>query len=317
MQKKLYNSDAFGIPGPTSNDKKEEQKEDNSNVNDDSYGGSAQDSSSFDICGINKNEIFFKTTGGEKRMRSDEADVDIFDERHNKMSRIMGYELDDENEEILMPERNLLAEELLHNENSSISSESSEGSSKKNFLQKSQKSVDIFEFNDPSPPHQLPMQSPKRIPTPRESPNTEKRLHDIEIIPLKNQPGGLEMAPSPSSITITPINSQSPAAFFHKKSPMSEEKKSEKKKKRKREDGSDIPAFVKKKSSDNLDSKKSPSQMMGKPQASFKPMSEGIMIDPGSSPKVKHKNHEFSDSIDELAFLNSFDQSQQVRSQFI
>lgn len=345
MQKRLYNSDVYGIPGPSSSDKKEDHKGENSNGNDDSYSGSAQDSTAFDICGINKNEIFFKATGGEKRMRTEEADVDIFDQRHNKMSRMMGYDLDDENEEMMIPERNLIADELLHNENSSISpisSGSSESSSKKNnFIQKSStqsQSVDIFEFNDPSPP-QLPITSPKRIPTPRESPssgnsnsafNNEKRIHDIEIIPLKNS-STMEMSPSPSSITITPINNSSSANFFYKgsdkKSPLTDEKKSEKKKKRKREDGSDIPGFVKKKSSDSLGSstspsKKSPSnQMMGKPQASFKPMKSPLsdsILDPSSSPKIKQKHQDFSDSIDELAFLNSFDQSQpQVRSQFI
>lgn len=227
MQKRPYNTQPesiFGIPGPSSFDKKDEQKDENSSINEDSFGGSAQDSTAFDICGINKNEIFFKTSGGEKRMRTDETDVDIFDQRHNKMSRMaMGYELDDENEEILMPERNLLTDELLHNENSSISpisSGSSESSSKnKNFIQKgsSQKSVDIFEFNDPSPPHQLPITSPKRIPTPRESPsggNSNSAFkHDIEIIPLKN-PGSVEMSPSSSSITITPINNS--GNFFFK-----------------------------------------------------------------------------------------------------
>jgi hypothetical protein len=226
MQKRLFNtqSDLFGIPGPSS-DKKDDQKDENSNGNEDSFGNSAQDSTAFDICGINKNEIFFKTSGGEKRMRTEESDVDIFDQRHNKMSRMaLGYELDDESEEILMPERNLLAEELLHNENSSISpiSSGSSESSKKNFVQKSsstpsQKSVDIFEFNDPSPPHQLPITSPKRIPTPRESPSGSNSSsafkHDIEIIPLKN-PGSVEMSPSPSSITITPINNS--GAFFYK-----------------------------------------------------------------------------------------------------
>lgn len=112
-----------------------------------------------------------------------------------------------------------------------------------------------------------------------------------------------------------------------KKSPTIDgDKKSEKKKKRKREDGSEIPGFVKKKSSDSLGSSSSPSkkspssQMMGKPQASFKPMKSPLSdsIDPSESPKVK-RHQEFSDSIsDELAFLTNFDQSQaQVRSQFI
>jgi hypothetical protein len=404
-QKRLYNNDIYGVSdkghgsgssgsnnggnGGGASEKRDEQKDDNSHGNDDSYG---KDSASFDICGINKNEIFFKTGsssstvggvggvgGGEKRLRPDDNDIDIFDQRNNKISRMMGYDLDDENEEIIMPERNLLSDDLLHNENSSISpissTASSEGSStKKNSLMHAksgstptQKSMDVFEFNDPSPPHQLPIQSPKRIPTPRESPsgsnsnsggvvfNQEKRIHDIEIIPLKNQrnapsPISMEASPSPtaataatsssmmsgqSSITITPINN---AHFFYKgsekKSPASDEKsKSEKKKKRKREDGSDMgsPALVKKKSSDSLvttsPSKKSPSgnQLMGKPQATtFKPMksplSDAMMLDASSSPKIKHKHPEFSESIDELAFLNNFDQQQQqqqVRSQFI
>ena len=202
IQKRTENS--FNSTSTSLVDKKDDQNDENATTNDD-----AQDSTPFDICGINKNEIFFKTSTNEKRLRPDEADVDIFDQRHTKMSR-MHYELDDENE----IERNLLTDELLHNENSSISpisSGSSDGSKK--FLQKasSQKSVDIFEFKDPSPPHQLPMQSPKRIPTPRESPSGK---HDIEIIPLKTQSSGMEMSPSPSSITITPINNSNP--FFYK-----------------------------------------------------------------------------------------------------
>lgn len=392
VQKRIFNSDIYGIPdkGHGSNsgrsEKRDEHKDDNSNCNDDSsYGGSVQDSASFDICGINKNEIFFKTANdnehkSEKRLRSDENDIDIFDQRNNKISRLGFHDLDDENEEIVMPERNLLSDELLHNENSSISpissTASSEGSAatmKKNLLMQAkqgltptQKSMDVFEFN-PSPPHPIQIQSPKRIPTPRESPssgsnsgvafnNQEKRsIHDIEIIPLKNQRNTsspcninmMEASPSPtamlsgqqSSITITPINNSN---FFYKgnekKSPITvdEKSKSEKKKKRKRDDDMGTASLVKKKSSDSLlttsPSKKSPSggnQMMGKPQASFKPMksplSDSMLLDPSSSPKIKQQKHpEFSESIDELAFLNGFDQQQQqqsqqqqVRSQFI
>lgn len=412
LQKRIYNnSDLYGISdnnnkgqggsggggsGNSGNDgngrrnekqQRDERKDDSSNGNEDSYGGNVQDSASFDICGINKNEIFFKTGSenehnkSEKRLRSDDNDIDIFDQRNNKISRMMSFDLDDENENdeiVMMPERNILSDELMH-ENSSISSTaSSEGSAsmKKNPLMQAksgstptQKSMDVFEFNDPSPPHQLPIQSPKRIPTPRESPsssnssnsvgvatssfNQEKRIHDIEIIPLKNQQQrnsvspicNMETSPSPtamlsgqSSITITPINNSN---FFYnkgneKKSPISadEKAKSEKKKKRKREDDMGSPALVKKKSSDSLitttsPSKKSPSsvnQMMGKPQASFKPqpmkspLSDSLILDSSSSPKIKHKHPDtFPESIDELAFLNSFDQQQQqqVRSQFI
>lgn len=380
MQKRLFNNGLYGISDPKSNgsiEKKDDLGKDegsSSNGNDDSYGGSGQDSGNFDICGINKNEIFFKTNehkgdvfNRKKRIRTEGGDVDIFDQNNQKYGRIMSYDLNDENDEMILPERNLLSDELMHNENSSaspISSGSSEGSTpaKKNEIhskngstpsQKSSKaSMDVFEFNDPSPPHQLPMQSPKRIPTPRQSPsggvfNQEKRIHDIEIIPLKNQ----RNIPSPSmdsssstsavlnqttSITITPINNSN---FFYKgnekKPPIDEKLKSEKKKKRKREDGGDMgsPALMKKKSSDSLGSspsKKSPSgahQMMGKPQASFKPMkspiSESGLPDPSSSPKIKHstiskqqKLDDFHDA-DDLSFLNTFDSQQQVRSQFI
>lgn len=356
LQKRIYNNGIYGLTDPKSNgnsntEKKDDlEKDDGSNDNDDSFSGNGQDSNAFDICGINKNEIFFKTSDskGEKRLRTDDNDVDIFD---RKVSRMMGYELDDENEEMMIPERNLLSDELLHNENSSISpcsTGSSEGSvpAKKNLMVHSSKSsstptpksmMDVFEFNDPSPPHQLPIQSPKRVPTPRQSPSgAQQRIHDIEIIPLKNQrqapsPSMDTSAPSPSmlgqtSITITPINN---ANFFYKgseKKSSDDKSKSEKKKKRKREEGDmGSPAMVKKKSSDSLSPKKSPSQMMGKPQASFKPMKSPLsesMIDPSSSPKVKHsipkKVDDFPDSIDDLAFLNNFDQpQQQVRSQFI
>jgi hypothetical protein len=354
LQKRIFNNGIYGLADPKSNsgsaEKKDDlEKDDASNDNDDSFSGNGQDSNAFDICGINKNEIFFKTSDkGEKRMRTDDNDVDIFD---RKVSRMMGYELDDENEEMMIPERNLLSDELMHNENSSISpisTGSSEGSAmtKKAHLKSSsapatKSMIDVFEFNDPSPPHQLPIQSPKRVPTPRQSPsgggfsNPEKRIHDIEIIPLKNQRNVASPSlDSPSlgqtSITITPINNN---PFLYKgtdkKSTSDEKSKSEKKKKRKREDNDmGSPALVKKKSSDSLSGssppKKSPSHMMGKPQASFKPMKSPLsdsMIDPSSSPKIKSsskKLDDFPDPIDDLAFLTNFEQSQQqVRSQFI
>lgn len=366
LQKRVFNNGIYGgISEPKSDansEKKDDlEKDEGSNGNEDSFGGNGQDSGAFDICGINKNEIFFKTNElkSEKRLRQDEVDVDIFDQRNNKISRMMGFEIEDE--EMIIPERSLLSDELMHNENSSISpSSSSEGSAAQAKMHHSKSgapgptqkssSMDVFEFNDPSPPAcQLPIQSPKKVPTPRQSPSggapfQEKRMHDIEIIPLKNQRNVASPCmdqPSSSSsssmlgqtsITITPINN---ANFFYKgneKKPVVDEKtKSEKKKKRKREDGDmSSPALLKKKSSESLGSspsKKSPSsgnQMMGKPQASFKPMKSPLSesMDPSSSPKIKQhsmnkKMDDFPDAIDELAFLNTFDQQQQVRSQFI
>lgn len=325
QQKRLYNN---GIYGSVTDQKKEnEDKKDDSEKGDlgsmdDSYTGTRQDTSGgFDICGINKNEIFFKTNEqkNENRIRQElDANVDIFDQR-NKMSRVISFDMDDENDELMMPERSLIAEDSINdNSLSPMSTISSEGPGKKSLFSMkvgTPKPLDVFEFNDPSPPPantvMVPLQSPlaeeraRKIPTPRASPSTpspfalDKRAHDIELIPLKNQLGNAESLMGQTSISITPISSSN---FVYEKP------KSEKKKKRKREDGDgSTPAMAKKKSSDSLGSpsKKASSsgQLMGKPSASFKPKKSPL---PGGI-----------DSMDDLSFLNFGGVDQQVRSQFI
>lgn len=312
MQKRLYNNGIYGSitdPKGGSDDKKDDKEKDAGGSIDDSYIGGGQDTSgAFDICGINKNEIFFKTSEkGEKRNRQElEMSVDIFDQRSNKVPRVLSsFDLNDENDDLMMP-----ASEDLINENSSSSSIGSEGPGKKGmFASKagtlSVKSLDVFEFNDPSPPPastvMVPMQSPlaeeraKKIPTPRASPSTPSPFNarDMELIPLKPQEPSMV---GQTSISIVPVNNSN---FIYEKP------KSEKKKKRKREDGEmGSPAMVKKKSSDSLGS--SPSKkvsgsghLMGKPSASFKP-----------------KKSPAPDAMDDLSFLN-FGVDQQVRSQFI
>lgn len=296
LQKRLYNNGLYGSvsdPKNNSDDKKDETDKSDVGGSNDDYSGSRQDTSgAFDICGINKNEIFFKTSEQKNEKRILETNVDVFG--HGKMSRVMSFELDDENDEMMRDD--------LINENSM--SPTSTMSSERKFSSKagppSQKPLDVFEFNDPSPPPASsavmpPMQSPlaeaRKIPTPRASPSTsspfsnlDKRVHDVELIPLKNP--GMEMI---GQTSITPINN------------MYERPKSEKKKKRKREEGEGgSPSIAKKKSSDSLGgspSKKS-SQLMGKP--SFKPKKSPL---PGI------------DSMDDLSFLNFG--ADQVRSQFI
>lgn len=335
LQKRLYSSNN-GMDGK--NDDKNIGKDDGHNNNDDIYNGNGQDNSvtgaSFDICGINKNEIFFKTN--EQKMENDSANSF---ERSNKMAgSIMNFDIDDET--------NLISEELMNeNSNSPASSSSSMAAvsaaqAKKNLLfhtksatpiSMQQKSNDPFEFNDPSPP----MQSP-RIPTPRASPSAsaananDKKWMDMEIIPLKNQlpspkiPADVvphlmgQPTSSPSSLTIAAVGSG---------------KSEQKKKKRKREDGEmSSPSMSKKKSSESLSGsplKKvsvSPSQIMGKPAVSFKPMkspsSEKKKIEDFGGPSTAVGNS--IDTMDDLSFLNfagvgggDSQQQQQVRSQFL
>lgn len=308
LQKRLYNNGIYGEPKTNGDEKKDEkEKSDASGTLDDAYNVAGQDvSGAFDICGINKNEIFFKTNEQKNEKRAMETNVDIFGS--NKMPRVMTFDLNDENDEMMMP----VGEDMM-NENSMSPAEMA-----KKFPKLKTTSMDVFEFNDPSPPPastvMVPMQSPlaeeraKKIPTPRASPSTPSpfRAHDIELIPLKNS-----MEPTmvgQTSISITPINNV-PSNFPYEKP------KSEKKKKRKREDGEmGSPAMVKKKSSDSLSPSKkssssssSSSSLMGKPSASFKPKKSPV---PGSF-----------DPMDDLSFL-SFAGSggsgdQQVRSQFI
>lgn len=316
-QKRLYNNGIYGSIADPKKDgdgkKDDKEKNDASGSNDDSYGVNGQDvSGAFDICGINKNEIFFKTNEqkSDKRFRQDLETNDIFDQRLSKMSRVMSFDLNDENDDMMMPERN-----MMDNSSSPTNSISSESLGKKSFpkVGTPSQSMDVFEFNDPSPPPastvMVPMQSPladersKKIPTPRASPSTtspfnmDKRVHDIEMLPVKPQLPNMD-----SSLNSIPTVSSAPTFNYEKP-------KSEKKKKRKREDGEmGSPAMVKKKSSDSLGSspsKKSSSSahLMGKPSASF------------SVPK-KSPASGVIDGMDDLSFLN-FGVDQQVRSQFI
>jgi Mediator of RNA polymerase II transcription subunit 1 len=284
-QKRLYNSGIYGEPGNNGDEKKNgEEKEKSDDVGDDYTTSVGDVSGAFDICGINKNEIFFKTN-------EQKSTDDIY-----SSNKIPTFDLNDENDEMMMP----MGEDMM-NENSMDA---------KLMFQKSQKPMDVFEFNDPSPPPantvMPPMQSPlaeeraKKIPTPRASPSTPFPLN-IELIPVKT------MEPTmvgQTSISITPVIS---APNFPYEKP-----KSEKKKKRKRDDGDmGSPAMVKKKSSDSLSGspskKSSSSSIMGKPSASFKPKKSPV---PGNS----------FDAMDDLSFLNftgGDQQQQQVRSQFI
>lgn len=329
LQKRLYNNGIYGSITDSrkdTDDKKDDSEKNEAGGSSVAYNGNRQDVNNFDICGINKNEIFFKTNEqkGEKRSRQDlEPNTDSYDNRLNKLARVMSFELDDENDLTALAAKNITAEDLSNETSFSPSSViSGDLTGKKSVLLSSksgnpaQKSLDIFEFNDPSPPPpntaMVPLQSPlteersRKIPTPRASPSTssssfgaiDKRIHELELIPLKNQFD--ESTFGQTSISITPMNS-SPNFVYEKP-------KSEKKKKRKREESEGgSPSMAKKKSSDSLGSspsKKSSGsgQLMGKPSASFKSRKSPL---PGTI-----------ESIDDLAFLN-YGVDQQVRSQFI
>ncbi|CRL02750.1 CLUMA_CG015829, isoform A [Clunio marinus] len=299
LQKKVFNNEFYDSTsdpkrGDTNEKKDERERNSSSGTIDASYNGNGSGSGSvnnvsgaFDICGTNKNEIFFKTANDQsKQVRHDlEVNIDIFDQqRTSKMSRGMAFDLNDENDDLIRC--NLMTEDMLIDNSPSPMSSNSSGDVEKNLIfqaknrMPSQKSLDVFEFNDPSPPPAVtvipPLQSPlaeersKKVPTPRASPSTistHSRVHDIEIIPLKSQSPVTEPSMlSHGSISIHPINN-----FYEKP-------KSEKKKKRKREDGDmGSPAAVKKKLSDSLGSSMankssgSGGQLLGKPSASFKP----------------------------------------------
>jgi mediator of RNA polymerase II transcription subunit 1 len=284
MQKRLYNNGIYGEPKNNGEEKKDEkEKNDASGSLDDSYVSGQDNSGAFDICGINKNEIFFKTN----EQKNEKIDF-------SKMPRVMSFDLNDENDEMMMP----MGDDLM-NENSMSPM------GKKTMFSNIPKSasMDVFEFNDPSPPPPPstavpPMPSPlteeraKKIPTPLASPSTPSpfRAHDIELIPLKSMEPALA---NQTSISITPINNSSSSFPYEKP-------KSEKKKKRKREEGEmGSPAMAKKKSSDSLSGspskKSSSSSLMGKPSASFNPKKSPISSYPGQPPSG----------------------DQQVRSQFI
>ena len=276
-QKRLYNNGIYGEPKNNGDEKKDEkEKNDASGSMDDAYVSGQDTSGAFDICGINKNEIFFKTNEQKSEKRSMEMNLDIFDQR-TKMPRVMSFDLNDESDEIMMP----MSGGGMMNENSMSPGESlGKKSIFGNVPSQKSSSMDVFEFNDPSPPPpstvMVPMQSPlaeeraKKIPTPLVSPSTTSpfRPHEIELIPMKSMETGQ------TSISIAPIDN-----FPYEKP------KSEKKKKRKREEGEASPSMVKKKSSDSLggspSKKSSSSSLMGKPSASFNPKKSPISNYPG------------------------------------
>lgn len=289
--KRLSNNEIFesGSKNDSKGNNDDGDKKDSSGKLNDDFVGSRQDTSGvYDICGINKNEIFLKAS---------EPNLDIFNQQHKSKSH-MGFDLD---ENMSMPKRG----DDLFESSMSPASNMSDGSRKSGLMFPSkagtptQKLMDVFDFNDPSPPPaasgMLPMQSPvgdaRKTPTPRASPSIDKK---IEMMPIKSPMNSIEAALlGHSSLTITPVGNAPEFVY--------EKPKSEKKKKRKREDGDSSPSLTKKKSSDSLGSspsKKSSSQLMGKPSASFKPKKSPL---PGGA-------------VDDYL---SYGADQQVRSQFI
>lgn len=297
-EKRLSNNEIFGPTSDSKSGSKDNNEIEKSNAGgsiEDGFVGSRQDASGvFDICGINKNEIFLKTN---------ESKVDLFGSK-----AAMGFNLDDVNEEIMMSKR---GDDLMNEISMSpVPNLSAEVLSKKSsmFSSKSgtptQKLLDVFDFNDPSPPPAstvvAPMQSPageaRKIPTPRASPSVsgiEKRSREMEINPPKIQKSSADAALMGHS-SISSMSSVGNSSEF-----VYEKPKSEKKKKRKREEGEgSTTSLTKKKSSDSLGSSpsKKSSSLLGKPSSSYKKSPV-----PGA---------------EDLSFLN-YGADQQVRSQFI
>lgn len=266
-------------------------------------------SSGFDICGVNKNEIFFKTDQSTlldpevpnkaptqpkitfKRVHDN--DFDIFGAQKNKKSAYEGnaeYDFEDIDEELEEEEDEEMDDtmnEVYINENSSSSSSDGSSSSSSNSSSsasetsnkkskkmlnskkslwfssknntsspttKATKPLDVFEFT-PSPPAPSTGTAPLPLTSPSDSKNSSSmtthhilsnlesnnRIHDIEIIPLKGQtnPQGDPIS-NPNSITITPINTN----YFSKdkkgvSSGSLEEKLKKKKRKRDEDAGKD------------------------------------------------------------------------------
>ena len=310
VEKRLNNSEIFGSTSESKSDTKDSKEDckrsERNDTTGDNFVSSRQDPSDvYDICGINKNEIFLK---------ANDPKIDFFDQRVNKSSRVLGFDMDDVADDMMSKRSSATEDLLMETSLSPASNLSSESLAKKSsvFASKAgtptQKLLDVFDFNDPSPPPAsttiVPMQSPageaRKIPTPRASPSStglDKRPRDIDILALKNQIGsGDGSMIGHCSVSITPVTATSEFVY--------EKPKSEKKKKRKREEGEGAPSLTKKKSGDSLGSspsKKSSSQLLGKPSASFKPKKSPVGVD----------------SIDDLSFLNYGVDQQQVRSQFI
>lgn len=314
-QKRLFSS-GYGVSDSRHDDKKDEGgKGDTGNSMEKSFSGNRQNA--FDICGIKKNEIFTNDSEQRNAMRTRqelESHVHMFDQRFNKIARGISFEMDNVSDDLMLSGENSMSDNLMNGNTSTLMA--SEVLGKKPMLPLNcgtmpQRSLDVFEFNDSSPPpadtvaaqSALLEDRSRKIPTPRASPIAssafmEKRSHDTETVPLKTQAGcGEAKMVGQSLISITPVTSASNSFNYEKP-------KSEKKKKRKREEGDSVsPSLTKKKSSDSLRSspmKKSSgssSQPMGKPSASFKSKKSPVAG---------------MDSMGDLSFLN-FGVDQQVR----
>lgn len=268
-QRKIFNNGALRVPQNRSNDSREDNEMNEDSVNENFNTMSHDGSVAFDICGINRNEIFFKTDEQQQQQQKNlNADVPT-----------ISFE-SFENKDLMS---DLVAESSLSPPSSVMSEDASTKRMQTKFMQKKSTSLDIFEFNDSSPPITSSMLAQMQSPaTP--SPFGEKRSHELEMMTMKQVMDGSNSCPS----------------FPYEKS------KSEKKKKRKREEvemGS--TSLLKKKSSDSLEtspSKKMMSSMTGGKPASF------------NKPKKSPVMGNF-DAMDDLSFLN-FPTNDQ-RNQFI
>lgn len=260
-QRKSFNNNNNGVfrgPQSRSDESSRHGEEDDtdepaSSANDGggSFNNMSHDGSvGFDICGINRNEIFFKTEEEQQKTQQSDVPTMSFDSFENKD---LMAELVNENSLSPSPPSSVLsADDALSKKLQS------------KFMQKKSTSLDIFEFND-SPQSSMLAQlqspsTPSRVSPATISPFGEKRVHDLEM--MKQAMDGSNSCPS----------------FPYEKS------KSDKKKKRKREEGDmGSPSMSKKKSSDSLGASPSNSKIGsspisgGKPAASFKPKKSPVI----------------------------------------
>lgn len=302
LHSKLYNNGIFGsIP---------DSRKDTDRKNDDSEHGDRRDSPSpytrqdSNTYGVNKEDFFFKTNDYkvEKRFNHDlDTNSENYNHRNN-FSRVMSLDLDRETDGAMFTKT--LTEDLTNESSYSPNCGVFNGGMLREGaiapLKSMQKSMDIFEFNDPSPPSTAMIQSKsplteermRKISTPRVSPSsssTDRKIGDSEMTSLKSDNSAL--------ISTTSVNKSSNFVF--------EKLKSEKKKKRKREESEEGPSLARKKLSESVSpsKKSSGSALIGKPSASFKP---------GKLPLTGGE----IESMEDLSFL-SYGVEQQVRSQFI
>lgn len=280
-QRKIFSNGALRGATMTqnrSNESRDDNEMNEENVNESFNSMSHDGSVAFDICGINRNEIFFKTDDQQQQQQQKNITADV---------PTMSFE-SFENKDLMSE---LVAENSLSPPSSVMSEDASTKRMQTKFMQKKSTSLDIFEFNDSSPPITSSMlaqmqspATPSRVSPATTSPFGEKRpSHDLEMMTMKQAMDGSNSCPS----------------FPYEKS------KSEKKKKRKREEGEmGSPSLLKKKSSDSLEtspSKKMSSMTGGKPASFNKPKKSPVMGN--------------FDAMDDLSFLN-FPTNDQ-RNQFI